>query len=106
MNMSLGKVKLWGRESTMPHIPSANLSGTLIADTEALIFRAKDDRFGLAIPWQAIKSCYPTWQDATDLASAAMNFMTLWIASPKEYFVVLTYFSAQDDMDVIVWFYV
>jgi hypothetical protein len=106
MGTHLESIKLWGLGSTMPGIPGHNIAGELIAEPAALIFRAKNGEFTLAIPWAHIKECYSQWIRGSDLGSLACELFTVFLITAREWFVTIAWYSADHDMDMRVSFFI
>ncbi len=103
--MHLASVRLWGKENTMPGIPDENVPGDLIAEGAALIFRASRRNFALSIPLELVKEV-SIYSERGGVNAIASNLVMLGLWPADEMFVIVTYYSAEDDMDITVWFYV
>ncbi len=106
MRKHLENVKLWGRGSTMPSIPDKNVSGTLWAEPAALVFSSNNSSVVLRIPWEQIKECYTQWDIGDDLGTWLLHFCSFCLSWPKEWFIYLSWYDADHDMALGVWFFV
>lgn len=106
MSEILETVTLWGKGSTMPGIPTANVRGDLSIDGSALVFRAHRGNIALTISLEQIKECFIYWDHGTDAGSFLVEMCTAFLLTAKEWFVRLTYYSAVHDMDTVVDFFV
>lgn len=106
MSTHLECVKLWGDRSVAPGIPTYTVSGCLYAETNALVFKSSNSNYHLTIPWEQIKGCDSYWQWGTGISTELMDLVTFGFFTPRDWVVIVSWYSAEHDMEIRATFYV
>lgn len=106
MSTHLECVKLWGNLSIAPGIPTYTVPGCLYAEQNALVFSAPAHNVYLAVPWEQIKGAEAFWQWGSGILTEATDLFSFGVLIPKDWVVLVTWYSAQHDMEIRGTFYV